>query len=487
MKRNRRNFYWFVIAIVIISFIPLIYICKYNCPSADDYSYAITTFKVWNETHSIVEVLKEAVNTSVRFWNTWQGLYVSAFLLALQPAIFGVEWYAVTGIIMLLLIVGSTLIFSNYFICRLFKRSCLEGIAVGSVLSFLTIHFMPSCVEGIYWFNGAVNYGFFFAVLLVYICMLIELQMNNSKMKELLLLLGGVISAFFLEGGNHVTALMGIVATTIIFVVTIKHNKKKTIQNFVLLCMTLLFLFVNLKSPGTAIRYGAINSEIERYGVFKTIFHATFEGIESIRKWMGLKEIVMAIVLLPILAGVTTYVRENTKFKFRYPLLFLIASVAWICIMYCPPYMGMRSAGQGRLMNLVYYSFVILFFANITYIMGWIQGMFKSEYIENMSNINNKYIITVIVLTIAILISDGRMSWGYYALEEVVNGEAQQYLQEFVAREEIIKNSNEKKLVVPSLTVYPEVIYFDDITSDLMDWKNIAVSDYYGLESIIIE
>lgn len=486
-KRDRKNFYWIIIIGILISFIPLIYICKYNCPSADDYSYATTTFKTWNETHSVIEVLKEAVNTSIRFWNTWQGLYASAFLLALQPAIFGVEWYAITGILMLLLIIGSTLIFSNYFMCKLFKRKRLEGMTVGSVISFLMIHFMPSCVEGIYWFNGAVNYGFFFAILLLYICMLIELQMQNSKFKEIILLMGTVLCVFLLEGGNHVTALMGIAFTAIVFIVTCKRAKKKTMQNLLLLCVAIIFLYINLNSPGTAVRYGAINNNVESYGIIKTIIHATFEGIESVGKWLGIEEIVMAIVLLPILTEVTSYIRENTKFKFKYPLVVLIASVAWICVMYCPPYMGMRSAGQGRLLNLVYYSFEILFFVNITYILGWIQGMLQNEYLEKLASVNYKYVMSVIVLAVAILISAGRASWGYHALVEICNGEAQQYLQEFVEREEIIMNSKEKNLIVPSLSVYPEVIFFDDITDDPMDWKNIVASNYYGVESIVTE
>lgn len=191
MKKEKKVFCWLIIIGILVSYLPLIYICRYNCPSADDYNYAINTFRVWNETHSVWAVLKEAVHTSIYFWNHWQGLYISAFLLALQPAVFGTKWYALTGIIMLVLIVGSTLIFSNYFICRLLKRNRLEGMTIGMAVSFMMIQFMPSSVEGIYWFNGAVNYGFFFAVLLIYICVFVELQREKSKITEIVKL-GGV-------------------------------------------------------------------------------------------------------------------------------------------------------------------------------------------------------------------------------------------------------------------------------------------------------
>lgn len=60
----------------------LLLIGKYNAPSSDDWGYSIQTRAVWEDTHSVFNVVKEAVNTSKHFWNNWQGLYSSAFVLA---------------------------------------------------------------------------------------------------------------------------------------------------------------------------------------------------------------------------------------------------------------------------------------------------------------------------------------------------------------------------------------------------------------------
>lgn len=486
-EKNRKLFYWIVIIGIIISFIPLLYICKYNCPSADDYNYAVTTVKVWNQTHSMAEVLKEAVNTSIRFWHNWQGLYVSAFLLAFQPAIFGLQWYALTGIIMLLLIVGSTLFFSSYFVHRLFNMEIMDGITIGFVLSFFMIQFMPSAVEGLYWFNGAVNYGFFFAALLLYICLLIELQRQISKPKEIILFLGCLLSVFILEGGNHVTALMGVVFTAAVLINNCKSNRHKTLLNLVLVCCALGFLYINLGSPGTAIRYDRFNENTEPYGIIDTVIAATVEGIGSVCQWIGFKEIVMVALLFPILTKMTAHIRKENNFQFKYPLAVLIASVAWICIMYCPPYLGMRAAGQGRLINLVYYSFEILFLINVIYILGWIQGIIKAEYIEKLSAFSWKHIITVAVLAVAIVISSVKMTWTYRSCAEIIKGEAKQYQKELIERDELIRNSEDRNLIVPSLSVHPKVIYFDDITNDPLDWRNSGVAKYYGVDSIATE
>lgn len=100
-----------LITLVLISLMPLIRLCKYNHPSADDFPYAFRTYHEWIETHSLWRVLKEAVNTTLYYYNNWQGLYSSAFFLALQPSIFGEQFYALTGVFLLFLIGGGEYMF----------------------------------------------------------------------------------------------------------------------------------------------------------------------------------------------------------------------------------------------------------------------------------------------------------------------------------------------------------------------------------------
>lgn len=46
--KMRKVIYILIITAVMLSFVPLLKIAEYNCPSADDYSYAVTTYKIWN-------------------------------------------------------------------------------------------------------------------------------------------------------------------------------------------------------------------------------------------------------------------------------------------------------------------------------------------------------------------------------------------------------------------------------------------------------
>ena len=86
----------FILAIAVL-LIPVVMLAFYARPSADDYVYAART-------HAVVQqygadwprLLAAAWETTVYFFQNWQGLYVSGFILALQPAIFGNAWYGLT-------------------------------------------------------------------------------------------------------------------------------------------------------------------------------------------------------------------------------------------------------------------------------------------------------------------------------------------------------------------------------------------------------
>lgn len=487
-KSYQKIYYIMIIAVVMISFIPLIAISFYDCPSADDFDYAITTVKTWNMTHSIVEVLKAAVQTSVKFWNTWQGLYVSAFLLSLQPAIFGGKWYALTGIIMLGLIIGSTVFFSSYILKRLLKRSALESITIGMVMSFLMIQYMPSGVEGLYWFNGAINYGFFFAVLLIHICLLIELQREHSGIKEAILFLAGILGAFLLEGGNHVTALMGVVCAAAAAVIFSRKNKRKTIENISLFCISLGFLFLNISSPGTAVRAAAVEMNLEeKLGVLQTIFRAMWESLRNVEDWFGFKEIALLVLVLPILTDVTAYIRKELKFKFRYPLAVITVSVAWLAVMYCPPFYALGVCGPDRLLNIVYYCFIILLFINAAYIIGWLQNFISEESIIKIQISNWKFVQTVAILSFALFFSSVKNTWAFEALKEIYHGEAKAYSEQYFEREAMLLDSAGEDVTVLSFRVKPKLLFFDDITDNTDDWRNEGISNYYGLKSIVLE
>ena len=103
MKRifSKKTTIVLILLIGIISVLPVFLLGKYNHPSVDDFFYSYRVRDAIASGASLGKVIKEAFYTSVQFMDEWQGLYSSAFLLALQPAVWGESYYWLTTVILI--------------------------------------------------------------------------------------------------------------------------------------------------------------------------------------------------------------------------------------------------------------------------------------------------------------------------------------------------------------------------------------------------
>ena len=476
--KEQNLFLWCVIIFVLVTILPLFVISFYNHPSADDFAYAVETHMVWKSTRNIFLVMKEAVMTSVGYWNRWQGLYTSAFLLALEPGIFGEQYYRITGFLTIGTIITGNLMFSLYVLHKRLGVTKLIATAFGMVITFLMLHWMPSAVEGVYWYNGAVNYTFFYGVLLILICTVLNVCQEQGKRVVLKCILG-IILALILSGGNHVTAFTGllVVAGILGFCLVLKKNHYVLRVGIVFLFETAGFL-LNILSPGTKVRSNAFE---ETKGVFWTIWNAVSYLLNRIDDWVGLPIIVCIILMLPFVFQCVRRIRIEKKFDFRYPLLVFIASVGLLTAMCCPSYYAMGAIGAGRLVNVIYFAFVLLMFVNAFYVCGWLDRKF--DFAEFSWNYN--WTLTVLVLCLGMFAGCYKNSAGYLAWHSVSSGEALAYSLEADARYNMYINSKGQEVEVTSFDFYPALLYYDDITEDPEDWRNQQVREYYELKSVV--
>ena len=70
--------------------LPVLVLAVFARPSSDDIIYAARTHAVVQQYGlDLPRLLRAAWDTNVYYYENWQGLYVSGFTLAFQPAIFG--------------------------------------------------------------------------------------------------------------------------------------------------------------------------------------------------------------------------------------------------------------------------------------------------------------------------------------------------------------------------------------------------------------
>ena len=482
-KHFKTIFLVLVIVLAVGSVIPLLGLSYYDHPSADDYSYTNLTYHAWLSTKSIPAVLAAAVKTSAQFWANWQGLYSSAFLLALQPGIFGEKYYKLTGALMFLILYGSNLYFAWYWIRRKMKGTRLEALAFGCVGSLLMIQFMPSVVEGLYWFNGAMNYEFFYGVLLILICWMDRQKDVEGRLKNILFLLLLCITGLVLEGGNHVTAFLGLLTAAGFVTAGMRVKELARYKRLVVVLVVMVagFLF-NVTSPGTKERASRFS---DTYNAAETIWYAIKNGIAYLNTWGTLFVLLSILLMLPFILRIVKHYSDTSGFRFPYPLLVLLFSVGWICAMLCPSLYAMGNLGAGRLTNIVYYWFVILVFLNAFYLSGWFITHISWKDEKDAQSVPWNYAPFMAMILVVLIIQLTNNSNGKNAYIELTDGSAAQYSEEAYARYDVLLHSAGQDVTLNSFSVCPPLLYFDDITADKKDWRNKAIKKYYDLKSVV--
>ena len=73
-----------------------------------------------------------------------------------------------------------------------------------------------------------------------------------------------------------------------------------------------------------------------------------------------------------------------------------------------------------------------------------------------------------------------------YAVKELVTGKAKAYGTQLDERFYILNNDPSPDIVVEDIKHKSRLLFFEDITTDPGDWKNVGMSEYYGKSSIVI-
>ena len=411
-----------------VSIIPLFIASKYDVPMADDFAYSYLTSEVWGKTRSLGAVFSAALQTDVDFWHNWQGLYSSAFLQALQPGIFGESYYGLGAVFIILSLIVGVLLLTVFFFKVFFHSGIFESLFVGMSILFVILQTMPDITQGVYWYNGAVNYSFFWAVQCFFTVFVLAYHKTEKACRCLIYVFGSVITGFLLEGANHITAFSGLLFMAVVVVYDIIKNKRKMaiISAAVLVVLITAFLF-NILSPGTSVRQAEYTTG---KSAFLSVVSSICHGIWMITEWTDLKLLYIFLAVLPVVLVIIER-SDRCGFVYHNPLINILISVLLICALYCPGYYAMGYGGTSRIENVVYYTFIFLYMLNIIYFTGWIYQKLKSS--GRMNHLDeNRYIFIITGMIAVCLFTVGVRSNAYWALKALVQGRAKDFTVDFI-------------------------------------------------------
>ena len=495
---NKKTVFYFVLFLFVVSLIPILLLSRYSFPCADDFSASDTAYIAWQQSRSLVEVIKAAVENVIYNYKEWSGVFASVFWTSLQPGIFGEQYYGITTWITVFLLIFSGIYFYSVILKKYMHANFYETGYISFLYLFTIIQCMPSGLEGLYWHAGVVNYTWAFAFLLLLSAIQLSNYKEYNKTKKIIKTIAACILSILVGGGNFITALQGciwlsfILLTLVVNELKIKNNSIKDIiirlRTIILpFFILLLAFFSSVLAPGNQVRMNGS----EGMGVIKAIllsfYYAMTVPLENWMKWP-------ILLLLGLSVPSIVLIVKRNKRNYKWPGLVMIVAFGILSAGFTPSLYAQGSMEAGRLHNTVYFLWITLLYLLLIYLIGWIIN--RVEIVEKKNDIrltNNMkvYILTIMIiwgmLSILACKIDPKTYISSEAFALILSGKAMQYKKENIIRIEELKNKEKQDIILSRFSDPPELLLFQDISADPNEWINYVVATYYEKNSVKCE
>ncbi len=450
----------------------------YDIPAADDYSYSTGVYHAVQSGASLLDILESAAAQVRQSYNTWQGTFSAIFLMALQPAVFGEQYYAVVPALMLTVFTAASII-----LCHSVFVSCLGlprfASGTAACLScFLCVQFLPSPSAAFIWYNSAVHYTFFHSLLLLALALSIRLSERPAFPGFFLL----SILCILLGGSNYTCAfIFGILAISgIAFLMILKKTVWK--HYLIPLMLFLISFAINIIAPGNRVRQASITEliDFEPNAVHAVISSFKWGFLDSIH-WFRLPVIGTLLFSVPIIWN------NVPDRSFRFPWLVSLYSYCLLSAMYCPSYYAMDGIAE-RTVNTVFFSYVFLLFLNLIYWIGWIKHHFNPARSTEAPHLFSLWhcgaASLIFALCCLIYVHTGHQVTVALALHDLRSGDAQGYYETYLGRLSLLHDPAQRDIRFEYSEYYPALLPGLDTVSDPANWVNSAMASYYRKNSI---
>ena len=420
--------------------------------------------------------------------------------MAFHPAVFFERLYAVLPIILIFGFIFSNALLYKRIILDYFKADIYATGIILALFLFLSIQYIYSPVQGFYWYNSAMYYTGFFIMAQILFTLLIDLLIWNKPVKWLK---HGIIVLIFgclIGGGNYIVALTSLAIMGLFLIYSI--IRKKSVSFIIIITIGFIAigagLLISVTAPGNAFRQQAFE-EMEVYGMSpaSAIANSYIAALYSAFRLTRLSHIFIFLCLIPVVYPIV----NKSEFKFSMPGLATGIFFSVYASTFTPNLFSLSSYGPPRVMNISYYVYLLCVFLTLIYWTGWVSKRKKNKFASKRDKKakskkqsallagNNAIILLLICAALSVSydsLSNANILAGVSALRSLTTGEARTYHQEQQNRKAIYNDPSIINAEVTPFTARPYVLYFDDITDDAGDWRNVSVAETYGKESVVL-
>ena len=460
-------------AALFLLILPMLAAGLFAVPCADDFSYGAPAHLAYLETGSVTAALLAGAGKVAETYQSWQGSFSAVFLMAMQPAVFSESLYALTPAIMLAALLLGVFCFCSALLCGVFGMDKNACVTVACVICALCTQLVPSPVQGFYWYNGAVYYVLFFGLSLLWMALCIRSALRGGTVR----LVFACVLAVLVGGGNYVTALscsiLGVSAAVLLRIKGTPLRKKALLPVLFLL----ISFAVSMAAPGNTGREASVYI---RTGAVQAILRSFESGAVYGIKWLSLPLAGLMAFLAPILWKEAA----ASDFAFRYPLPVTLYSFCLFSAMFCPPLYAMGDIGELRLLNIIYFAYVMLVTLNLFYWLGWAAHRRGADGKRGGVRLCCAVCLAAAALVCCAVPARTMAYTSLSAIGLLRSGEGRAYHDCALRRYEILHDSSVRDAELEYFPSQPYLLYYDDIRDDPEDWHNIDMSHYYGKNTV---
>ncbi|MCM1540960.1 MAG: hypothetical protein NC121_06830 [Blautia sp.] len=478
---------WSCILAAVCILIPLFYYSGYNFICLDDYSIGAQTHLAWEQREGFFSgiggVLSSVAQRVGAIYMGWGGNYSSMIFTSLQPAVFHEELAVLNTYILLGIFVAANLYFFRKLFCRKFRFSWETTAVMAAGVLILSTQWLPSAVEGFYWFNGSFYNIAGYAMGLVFVVNMYEIAWGGHKGRMFYVVTALV--GIFVAGTNYTTMLflMLLGGASLLGLLCVDGRTEQKRGYLILYLIFLAFCFVNILAPGNSVRQG----DFERMGIVASIFNALVYGREMYLQETNARLLIFYVVLLPFL------LEDLKKIRFRFPCPVVFSAVVYLLFsaMFAPTLCALHSTGPDRTQNVYYWAVILLHLCNYVYWLGWLQKSLekaghKLKALEHGKLYLNHFCLCAILLFVFLTQMDISAMTSFTVMRSVASGEARQWKEEMEARREILQDPQIPDVVLEPVSVCPELLYMGEVDEDADFWVNLAIAQWYQKNSVVL-
>ena len=519
-----RRLHHFVAFCFWVSLQPLLLTAFYAYPAVDDYAMGRATHLAYQSSGSLLTALLAALTRTVWYYNNWIGYYFSSFLSGIQPGLFSEKLYPIGIFFNFFLLIFGTLFLIKKIFSDLLGVDIHLAASIAYGLLFICLQGMEpgsARVEGFYWFAGAIYTGEY-GLMLFFFGFLCKFFLLKEKKK---ILRSGVLLCFFgflLGGANFMTSLTCVLVSSLLALFLLLQKKGRRLLRLLapVLCLYFGFLLACL-APGNRLRQTGTKGLSPLQAVLSSFRHI-FTDVGG--DFLSLPVILLFLLLLPLLliAGrqAANACAQNHPAFFRHPLLVICLCLCLSASNITPPLYATANIDAGRIRALMWEQFVLLLGLGLFYLAGWITsirhlfGVTSDAHPDSFSSPEDDrtpvlrraeykkssctrtaffcqlfygIVLLLFLLRSAYLLQvNPRYYMSTSAITDLANGNMRHYRAECGKREKIFHDASVKKVSLSPLHNKPELLFFQDFSTDPQDWLNQAVAEYYQKESVEI-